>query len=459
MPLLGEEALVLSKKYTDQRNRHFAANDLIYGVTWDKGSSPKLTRTDAAVGMIANPGLDMTVPKNDFDFAQIYRDIKEVQDELGNTFVRIPKFYIKKTDAPGLKTWQISRKKYPGFYLPWCFWDFAKNRELPHIDVGKYKATLSADNKLESKPNLYPLISKNIVDFRTYAKNNNVNGLLGYQQLDIHVVDVLQTLFYVEFATLDSQSIMYGFATGQYSESHVATAAEAGTNRIIVANSTADQFRVGQTISLGTSRGGNQIAYGRTITAINVVDAGNKAIVFDGDPVTIAVGNYVYNTGRRNGFSSGIASTSGSEINNTDGKYPCIYRGIESPWGDIWQFVDGVNITENQAWVAKNAEDYASNVFAFPYEQLGYVNSNANGYPKEMGFDPNNPFAEFPKTVGGSSSTYYSDYYHQSTGQRIALFGGSWGSGSSVGLSRWSLDNSSSATDVTFGGRLLKKPL
>ena len=49
----------------------------------------------------------------------------------------------------------------------------------------------------------------------------------------------------------------------------------------------------------------------------------------------------------------------------TDGKYPAVSTGaVESPFGDMWQFVDGVNINENQAWVAKNAAQYASNVFA-----------------------------------------------------------------------------------------------
>ena len=86
-----------------------------------------------------------------------------------------------------------------------------------------------------------------------------------------------------------------------------------------------------------------------------------------------------------------------------------MYRGIESPFGDIWQFVDGVNITDHQAWVCANAENYASNVFADPYKQLGYINSNTNGYVSEMGYDPDYPFAEFPTAVAGKSDTYYSD--------------------------------------------------
>ena len=450
--------------FRDLARRQFAnADDIkvhkIYGVSWNKTSNPVLTRTDASVGFIANAGVDLGVVVNDFDNTPLFGDIHEVTDTLGNVFVRIPKFYIKKTDGVGYKTWQVSKTMYDGFYRPWCFWDFANSRELPYVDIGKYKGTLGAGNKLESKPDLYPLINTHIVNMRTYAQNNNAGGLLGYQQLDIHVYDILQTLFYVEFATLDSQSIMQGFSTGQYTATHLATVAENDTNRIIVANARADLYRVGQAISVGTSQGGNQIFYGRTITAIDVYDASNKALTFDGASVNIAVGNILYNTGWENGFSAGIAASSGSIVSNSDGKYPCMYRGIESPWGDVWQFVDGVNINDRRAWVCANAASYASNVFAAPYEQLGYVNHNANNYVQAMGWDTNHPYAAFPTAVSAIGDSAYKDYYYQDTGQRIARVGGTWRAGAEAGGSYWDLRTASSVTGVDVGGRLLKKPL
>ena len=168
--------------------------------------------------------------------------------------------------------------------------------------------------------------------------------------------------------------------------------------------------------------------------AIENHDADNKAIVFDGPPGNIEVGNLLQNTGAVSGFSSKILASSGSIGNNSDGKYPCMYRGIESPYGDIYQFVDGININDLQAWVALNANDYASNVFASPYKELGYLNGPANGYIKEMGFDSRYPFAEFPIEIGAGASTYYADYYYQNTGQRIARVGGSWSHGAFAGL-------------------------
>jgi hypothetical protein len=106
--------------------------------------------------------------------------------------------------------------------------------------------------------------------------------------------------------------------------------------------------------------------------------------------------------------------------------------------------------------VCKNAAQYASNLFASPYEQMVYLNANTNGYVKYMGYDPLLPFCEFPVDV---SANYYRDYYYQTSGQRVALVGGRWLGGSFAGPWSWVLDASSSLAGVTFGGRLLKKPL
>ncbi len=454
----------LLKNYMDKRFTKLerGLGTGVYGVAWDKGPDPTLTRINDSIGMIANVGVDNQVVQNDFDFAPIFGEMAEVEDNLGNVFIRIPKFYIKKTDGPNFKTWQVSKVRYAGFYLPWCFWDFATSRELPYIDVGKYNASLGAGDVLESKPGTYPLVNESIVSFRNYARANNSGGLRGYQQMDIHVYDVLSTLFRIEFATLNSQAVMRGYTFGSYSDNHVAVVSEDTTNRIVVATDVADQYRVGQAISMGTARGDTSVFYGRTITAIENYDAANKAIVFDGDPVDIAGGNVVWNSGWKSGFSSQIAASSGSIGSNTDGKYPCMYRGIENPWGSVYEFVDGVNITDWQAWVCRDAAQYASNVFAHPYEKLSYLNYDAHGYPTEMGHDPARPFAEFPIAIQTSEISpwkYYSDYYHQAAGQRVVLFGGRWYSGAAAGPSSWGLNGSSGHADVGIGGRLVKKPL
>lgn len=134
-----------------------------------------------------------------------------------------------------------------------------------------------------------------------------------------------------------------------------------------------------------------------------------------------------------------------------------MYRGIENPWGNIFQFVDGININNNQAWTTKYPEDYASNLFASPYEQLSYISASANGYISQMGHDSNLQFLDLPIVASGENLKYYSDYYYQATGQRIARVGGYWAHGTYAGLFFWALSSASSDTDVLIGGRLVRK--
>jgi len=459
----------------NMRNFFMAAQKdrTIYGATWNKGESPVLTKSGSMAGVTIGAGVDSTpgtaqiinvngthnLTYNQYVKNRLW-DWDEVTDSYGNVFVRIPKTYLKKVDGDGNKEWYASLAPFTGCYLPKCFLDFTNSKELDYILVGKYLASLSSDTtKMESKPNVFPLVLKNIVEFRTLAQANNTGGLSGYQQLDVHVVDLLQTLFIIQNATLNSQSKCAGFTSGQYSASHVAAVTESAVNRIVVANATAALYEVWQTIGIGTSVGGNQIATNRVITSIDVYDASNKAISFDGAAVTITATNILYNLAYKNGFSSALTSKFASRSSISSGKHSFVWNGIESLYGNVWQFVDGININERQAWVCEDAINYASNVFASPYLQLSYVNGSTDGYTKEIGYDASYPYAAFPTTVGGDAATYYADIYYQTTGQRVARVGGRWSGGAVSGLFCWGLSASSSGADVFIGSRLLKKPL
>uniref|UniRef100_UPI001951D0C2 fibronectin type III domain-containing protein n=1 Tax=Levilactobacillus wangkuiensis TaxID=2799566 RepID=UPI001951D0C2 len=178
-------------------------DDRIFGASWDMSSDPKLTRTDAAVGLVAG----INGAQNDFDTVGPWAKMdKTITDDKGNAFVRIPKLYIKKTQTDKLATWQVSLSKIDdSWYLPKCFWDFTNQKELDYVDVGRYQGTVTG-GLLQSKSGVTATDSLTIGSFRADAKANGD----GYQLLDIHVVDVWQVLFLIEFATLDSQSIIHG---------------------------------------------------------------------------------------------------------------------------------------------------------------------------------------------------------------------------------------------------------
>ncbi|WP_133079771.1 hypothetical protein, partial [Tetzosporium hominis] len=78
---------------------------------------------------------------------------------------------------------------------------------------------------------------------------------------------MLQRLFMIEFATLNSQTVMSGFSTGQYNAAHAVLNTEEATNQVVLTNAQADLYRVGQSVCIGTSLGANNITGYRTITA------------------------------------------------------------------------------------------------------------------------------------------------------------------------------------------------
>lgn len=134
-----------------------------------------------------------------------------------------------------------------------------------------------------------------------------------------------------------------------------------------------------------------------------------------------------------------------------------IYRGVENPFGNIYQFIDGINITNSQPWISKNPIEYVSDKFASPYIKLSH-SLPGDGYIKEVGYDSNFPEIQLPKTVGGSTSTYIPDYANSVSGSRVLVVGGSWGSALNCGLWYANCDSSSNS-NASIGGRLLFIPV
>ena len=129
------------------------------------------------------------------------------------------------------------------------------------------------------------------------------------------------------------------------------------------------------------------------------------------------------------------------------------YRGIENFFGNVWKFVDGININDNVPYVSNTDTDFADDT-ATDYTDLGITLPNTDGYQKTLeqqsrGF--------LPASVGGTgvgSSTYITDYYYQSTDWRVALLGGSASYGAYAGVACWSLSYSSSIDVMNIGARL-----
>lgn len=176
----------------------------IYGVDGVGGSDPTLTRTDSAVGLSYSIGAKEII--SDFSRCYPWSEMQEVVDDVGNVFIKIPKFYAKVTqNLNGTYKYQISGCYYDGFST--LFVD-GRGEEIDYVLVGKYEASGSS-SKAESKSGRPALVSLTLDKMRTACEANGE----GYQQYDILIDAILKLLFMIEFATTNSQSIMKGWTS------------------------------------------------------------------------------------------------------------------------------------------------------------------------------------------------------------------------------------------------------
>lgn len=409
-----------------------------------------------SIGKVANATKNGGTVENDFDNLAPWSEIKSCNYDLttkkinawfgdanfkfdgtnGDVFTHVPKTY-----------WKIYQENDYDYVL---LADYPKAGfiEVDGFFVGRYNGSVvSDDGLLHTYSGLVPTTNKTIGAFRTLANALGDN----FSQLDWRYF-VLQMLYLVEYANYNSQSML---GNGIMNRKYVKTiVAENNTNRAIIGS--ASGYYVGQIIRIGTSDGGTQVADARKITAIEAYEDGSVAgfaLTFDGEAVNIAVDNFVCTMAQLTGQCDTLGMKSGC-LNN-DGYHAMIYRGVENLFANIWQFVDGINIKDNLAYICKDHSQYSSDKFTDPYKPLAYTNCKTNGNPKTLGLDVDEPFFRFPTEIGGGTSTYMCDYYWQNTGNRVARVGGNFYHGANDGLWSWTLDYTSSDAYWYLGCRVL----
>ena len=136
------------------------------------------------------------------------------------------------------------------------------------------------------------------------------------------------------------------------------------------------------------------------------------------------------------------------------------YRGIENPFGHIWKYTDGANIqvTTGDAglsilWATDDPSNFSDTSYT-GYDKKGNI-CRTNGHTKKMllGEDGDIVTTE----VGGSSSTYWCDYYYTNTSanrMQVVLVGGNADNGSYAGLANVLTSYAPSDARRNFGSRL-----
>lgn len=168
--------------------------------------------------------------------------------------------------------------------------------------------------------------------------------------------------------------------------------------------------------------------------------------------------------GYTNEFGNGSGEKAYVVKNSSDGTHATLmanrYRGIENPFGHLWKYIDGANIqvTTGDAglsilWTTDDPSNFSDTSYT-GYDKKGNI-CRTTGYSKKMllGEDGDIVATE----VGGSSSTYWCDYYYTDTSanrMQTVLIGGGADEGQGGGLTRMSMNLAISAVGRNIGSRL-----
>lgn len=471
----GVEAAQNIKGYTKEETNallraagiHTQVGAPIYGVkrVWNTANvSDTWERTDASVGMEANPTIGTKVGKDDFSYVMPWAGIvsKCCDLDTGETIAYIgepgydPTKYMVLTEYPGyyLKRWrddtyeyvQISAGAFDGavYIEPW--------------EWGRYPSSLMG-SKHVSMSGKHPDCRINRATVRARSKAAGE----GYYSMDSTSYWAYSMLVLVKYASLNTEEkVCKGYYFLRYTDQDKALVAEQSTNRIVIALATAaNEYLVGNAVEIGTSLGGAQVARQRLITRVEDYSSGSvtgKAIYFDGDPVNIAVGNIISHCANISGTTDSLGMKDGCLVN--DGKHAMLLLGHE--FNGQYAFVDNVNRYQDKLYVCYDNTATKDNVGDTDpnYKALSFAFPTTSGWQLLEGFDPEHPLEMWCEKLGGSSVGKGNGAYLWSNNNAawyvLSVFGDAY-SGASAGLPYVHAVSGSGGAYWSIGGVLLKK--
>ena len=337
----------------------------------------------------------------------------------GNVMIEIPEFYYKHTAVDGIHTLLISLSKFD---------DDCVKFEKQY--VGAYKGSKSvyngsgyvADNVMRSIKGTYATVNNSLYTFRTAARANGNNG---WNVITYNIRKAIWMLFTVEYATLNSQTTFngaldsFGFHQGGLGDGLSSATWSDGTNTHYISMPT------GTTDSFGNSScGSTNITYYRPT----------------GDNTYIA-----------------------SDV--TMSKPANRYRGIENPFGEVWEWTDGIfhagegNVYEivDKAYFTNLTTSFSGNL-TVQCRNIGFP-AQSNGQLKEI---IGGRYCDIIAGVSGGSegnNIFYGDYYWIAAASfTCVLWGGNSHYGALDGLACVTADAAPSASTARLGSRLAYIP-
>lgn len=193
---------------------YYCGGSPIYGISGLDLEESSLTRTDDAIDL--GFSIDSSTGEVTSDFNNIFpfSEAEVVTLDAGK-FLHMPDMYFRiGTNSDNVIT-DIAVSEFPSDTGSWYF--------MPSFYYACYGGYVE-NSKMYSKSGVSRSVNTTRASFRTYAKNQGEE----YQQLDLYHYIPMVFLFWIEFATKDSDSIMTGVYNGSGTSS-VTTLVKCGT--------------------------------------------------------------------------------------------------------------------------------------------------------------------------------------------------------------------------------------
>ena len=437
--------------------------DLWYGVQWDitSGATPltKIGNTTYQTSLPVHTEVQYACVKNNktVNYYLDKTDFTKKRDGSasvltgadGQVMMIMPVHYRKWEQDGNTRRVKISLYALSGFTL------------VPSYAIGIYEAKSITGDTLSSISGQTPTTSLTRAVFRTRAAKRGT----GWSQLSYNAYEALMVLYLCEKANWNSQDASM-LGTG-------------ATNAVSLNwseyNASNPVMNTGQNNSSGAYTGSKNLTINNWYKGVasgtktdTIVDAGRFTTA---SLIASWVGDTVINTTTGDsatvvarisddqlkvapiGTGTGVFTATNTYyiLNSTLATYIAYYRGVENVFGHIWKFVDGININTNIVYKCSTPAQFADDTQT-NYTLIGTA-PNANGYISRLLYGSIIP----SDLVGGSSSTYMCDYYYQSSGWRVAAWGGPLNNGASAGLWYAIFHYSSGDAYASIGARLCLK--
>lgn len=159
------------------------------------------------------------------------------------------------------------------------------------------------------------------------------------------------------------------------------------------------------------------------------------------------------------GATTNLGNASGMAA-GTNGLASVTYRGEENFWGNIWAWVDGLNIyNQSDLYVADNG--FVDDSSAAPYKDAGITLAKSSGYVSAFGYNEEFDWLFFPSETSGNSALPVGDNFYQTTtlnAWRVPRLGGYWYSSLTAGAFCWAVNIIAGTRARGIGGRLVYVP-